>query len=141
MHNALTVDQHVNLLQRQIVKPHGFNDFQSLIHQGSAIDGDFCTHLPVWMLQSIRLGHMFQLLTAHTKEGAAGAGQNHTAHFPAVSDTHQTLKNGRVLGVHGNDLNATALGLAHNKLTGADQSLFIGKSNALSCPNSGKCRL
>ena len=135
VHHALPVDDHIHLLQRHPIQPHGFDDLQSLIHQGGAVDGDLRAHLPVGMLQGIGLGHGFQLLAALAEEGAAGAGQNQPFDLPFVTASHEALVNRGVLGVHGNDFRLVLFRFRHHQFPGADQGLLVGKTDALARPN------
>ena len=141
MHHALPVNHHIHLLQRYPVQPHGLDDLQSLVHKGCAVDGDFCSHFPVGMLQGIRFGNGMELFPGHAEEGASGAGENQPLDFFFVVAAHEALKNGRVLGIHGNNFRVILFRLRHDQLSGADQGLLIGKADALARPDGGKGRL
>ena len=138
MDDALAVDHHVHLLHRQPVQPHGLDDLQALVHQGSRVDGDFCTHAPVGVFQGIGGGDGLQLLIGAAEEGTAGAGQQQPPDLIAVPAALETLENGAVLGVHGDDVRAAALRLGHDQLPGADQGLLIGQGDAFFLPDGGQ---
>ena len=138
MDNALPVYQHLYLLQRNPIQPHGLDHFQPLIHQGGAVHRNLRPHFPVGVTQSVCLGHILQVCGIHVKERAAGAGQQNLFHFPPVTATHEALENGGMLGVHRNNFRPAFFRLGHHQLTGADQRLFVGQANALSCPNGSQ---
>ena len=138
MDDALPVDDHIYLFQRQTVQPHGFDDFQPLVHQGGAIDGDLCTHFPVGVLQGVGLGHCFQLGAGHAEKWAAGAGEDQPPDLFSAAAAHKALKDCGMLGIHGDDLRTVLLRLSHHQLPGADQSLLVGKANALFRPDGGE---
>ena len=73
--DTLALDNDLNFLRRQTEQPHSLDELEALIHQGGAVDGDLCTHVPVGMLEGIGLGLAPQLFGLHAEEGAAGGRQ------------------------------------------------------------------
>ena len=84
MNDALAVNHHIHLLQRQAVQAHGLNDFQALIHQCGAVHRNLGTHLPVGMLQCIGTGHFCHFGLFHAIKRTAGTGQNEALDLSAV---------------------------------------------------------
>ena len=72
MHDALALHHDLDLLRRQAEQPHCLDQLQTLVHQGGRVNGDLCAHVPVGVLEGIRLGLTAQLLGLHPEEGAAG---------------------------------------------------------------------
>ena len=141
MHNALAVDHRLHLRKRQPVKPHGFDDLQTLIHQGSGVDGDFCAHGPVGVAQGVSRRHMLQLHKALAEKRPSGAGEQQALNFASVPAALKALKYSRMLRVHRHDLRAAALRLGHHQLPGAHQGLLIGQGNALFLSDGRESRL
>ena len=136
MDNALPMHHHGNLLRRHPVQPHGLDKFQALIQHGSTVDGDFLSHLPVGMLQSIRFFRRFQFLTGQSVEGTAGRGENQPFDLSPILTAHKTLEYGGMFAVDRNDLCAVQIRFRHDQFTGADQSLLVRQTNAFACPDS-----
>ena len=122
-----------------MIQPHSFNDLKTFIHQSGTIHRDFSAHFPIGMSQGVGLCRNLKLLLCPAKEGAAGAGQNNLLNLCGAMRAHQTLKNGRMLRVHRDNLCTIFGGLRHDQFTGADQGFLIGKANALSGTNGGQC--
>ena len=135
------MDHHIHLFHRQMVQMHGLDHFQTLIHQGCAVDGDLCAHFPVGMLQRIGLGHRSQLFPVIAEERTAGAGQNDLFYLSRAVTAHKALENRRMLRIHRHDLRAIFGRLCHHQFTGADQGLLIGKTDPLTGPNGRQRRL
>ena len=132
------MDHRIHLGQGQAVQPHGLDDLQALVHKGCAVDGDFWPHFPIGVLQGVCLGHMGQSFPVHAEEGTAGAGKQQAANLFPVRAAHKALKNGGMLGIHGDNLRAASFRLGHHQLPGADQGLLVGKADALLCPDGGE---
>ena len=71
VHNAFALDNNLNLILRQAKQPDSLNQLQTFVHQGGGIDRDLSAHIPVGVLEGIRLGFAAQLLGRHTKEWSA----------------------------------------------------------------------
>ena len=127
-----------DLLKRQIIKPHGFDDLETLIHKRRAVDGDFCTHFPVRVAQGVGLFLFGELRARQAIEGAAGTGEDQPFDLLLVVSAHQTLENCRVLGVDGDDLRAVFFCLLHHKLARTNQSFLVGKRDAFFLPDGSE---
>ena len=90
------------------------------------------------MLQGIGGSDPLQVPEAAAEEGAAGAGQQQPPDLIPVPAALETLENGAVLGVHGDDVRPPALRLGHDQLPGADQGLLIGQGDAFFLPDGGQ---
>ena len=141
MHHALAMNHDLDLFDRKPVQAHRLYDLQSLVHQGSAVDGNFGAHLPVRMPQGIRLCHLCHLFAAHAKKRAAGAGQNQVFDLLPIAISHQALEDRRMLRVHGNNFRAVTLRLFHHKLARADHGFLIRQANAFAAANCLQCWL
>ena len=75
MHDALALDNDLDLLRRQAEQPHGLDELKALVHQGGAVNGDLGAHVPVGMLECIGPGLAGQLLPLHAEERPARGGQ------------------------------------------------------------------
>ena len=97
MHDALPVDDDVDLRKRQAVQPHGLDDLKALVHKRRAVNGDLLAHFPVRVAQGVGLRHLPQLVRRLAEERPAGACQDQAADLAAVPAAHKTLKDGGVL--------------------------------------------
>ena len=88
-------------------------------------------HLPIWVPQSVRLGHALQLRRLLPVERSAGAGQQQPPHLVPVSAAHQALEDRGMLGIDGNDLCAVLPRRLHHQLARADKRLLVSKGDAL----------
>ena len=92
VHNAFALDNNLNLILRQAKQPDSLNQLQTFVHQGGGIDRDLSAHIPVGVLEGIRLGFAAQLLGRHTKERSvwqnadpAGTGRWRNARCPPAA--------------------------------------------------------
>ena len=76
MNHALAVNKNVYFIGGHIKEPRRFDKLQSLVHHCSRIDGNFCAHAPVRMLERLLNGYIFQVITCSAEERTAGSGQN-----------------------------------------------------------------
>ncbi|CAN4030231.1 hypothetical protein MCGFDL_MCGFDL_09450, partial [Dysosmobacter welbionis] len=104
--DALPVDHHRHLVQRQTVEAHGLDDLQPLVHQRGAVYGDLGSHGPVGVAEGIRFGHFAHFFIGHAVKRPAGTGQDQPPDLPAVGAALKALEDGRVLRVHRHDLGA-----------------------------------
>ena len=113
-------------------EPLGLDDLKSLIHHGGAVDGNLGAHVPRRMAQGIGLGDGGQLLVAHQTEGSAAGGEQNLLYLVVVL-TDETLENGRVLAVDGQDGIVILLCQAADELAGDHQRLLVGQADGLTC--------
>ena len=104
--DAFALDDNLNFILRQTEQPRCLDQFKTLVHQGRRVDGDLCPHIPVGMLERIRLGLGAQLLGRHTKEGTAGGSQQDLFQRFGAVGILQTLEDGAVFAVHGQQMHA-----------------------------------
>ena len=107
---------HLDLLQRHVKEPSGFDDFQPLVHHGRRIDGDLASHGPVGMVQRLLQRHLFQLLQAVSPERSAGRRQQDPADLIMLIAL-QALENSTVLTVHRQHGNTVFLHSIHYQLS------------------------
>ena len=138
MNNRLPVHDCRDLLERQIIKPHGLDDLEPLIHKRRAVDGDFRAHFPVRVAQRVGLFLFGELRAGKAIEGPSGTGQNQALNLRFAAVSHQTLENCRVLGVDGDDLRAVFFCLLHHELARTNQSFLVGKRDAFFLPDGSE---
>ena len=44
--DALRMDDHLDLIEGQVEKPHGLHHFETLVHERRRVDGDLAAHRP-----------------------------------------------------------------------------------------------
>jgi hypothetical protein len=71
VHDALRMHDYIDLLGFQPKKPLGLYHLQPFVHHAGTVDGDLGAHVPVGMLQCLRLGHMHQLIALLATERPA----------------------------------------------------------------------
>ena len=104
-------------------------DLKAFVHEGGGVDCHFAAHAPVGVLEGVGEGDMLQLLASTVAEGAAGGGEEyliHIAHF-----AHETLEDGRMFGIDGQDGYLVARGGIGDNLPSHHHSLLIGQGNGL----------
>ena len=69
--DALWVDSHLDLVGSHIEQPSSLDHLKALVHHRCRVDGDLCTHIPVWMFQCLCRSHVAHLLVAESAERAA----------------------------------------------------------------------
>ena len=137
VHDALGMDDHLDLVWVDVKQPLGFNDFQSLVHEGGAVDGDFGTHVPVGVLEGIGLGDVAQLFECAAPEGTARGRQN-DLFDGVVKLPRNALVDGAVFRIHGVDVHAFVAGSVHHQFAGHHEGLFVGQRNVLACVDGPK---
>lgn len=58
MDDALRVHDNIDIIVVSAEKVVSFDDLQALVHHRGAVHRDFCTHIPVRMLQRISYCHL-----------------------------------------------------------------------------------
>ena len=127
MDDALALDDDLDLLRRQTEQPHSLDELEALVHQGGAVDGDLCAHVPVGMLEGVGLGLAPQLFGLHAEEGAAGGRQQDLGQALGALLILQALEDGRVLAVHGQQLHAVLFHSLRDQMSAGDKALLVGQ--------------
>src|ERR1700744_848406 len=73
VHNALWMNEDLNLAHGDIKEPTRLNHLESLVKECCRIDTDFATHLPSGMLESISDRHGCQAVRAQFSERSTGS--------------------------------------------------------------------
>src|SRR5579883_539426 len=98
MHNALWVDDNLDLVIGDAKEPVRLYDFQPLIHQSGRVNRDLWPHPPGGMRQRLGYCDLALLLQRFVSEGAAGGSENQPGNilgrFPA-----QALPEGAVFAI------------------------------------------
>src|SRR5512141_2974492 len=106
MNDALRMHDHLDTIVIHSEKEMRLDDFECLVGERRAVDGDLASHRPRWMSPRLGQRRFFQLVVAPTADRAARCGENYSAHIGRGATT-DTLKDCTVLAVYRNDL-ATA---------------------------------
>ena len=136
MDDALPLDNDLDLILRQTEEPRGLDQLKTLVHQGSRVDRDLGTHIPVGVLEGIRLRLGAQLLGAHTEERPAGGGQQDLfQRFGAVLIL-QALEDGAVLTVHRQQVDTVFLDGIGHQMSAGDKALLVGQRQIMAALDS-----
>src|SRR3990172_11842456 len=108
MHDALWVDDHVDLSGLQVEEPTGFDDLQSLVHQCGRIDGDLFPHDPRRVPKGLLWGDTAEALSRTLAKRAARGGQKNPLQVRAIV-SRQTLEDRRWLTIHRKKADAMGL--------------------------------
>ena len=113
-------------------QPFGFNHFETFVHHGSGVYGDFGSHIPVGMFQGLCFGYGGKLLHCAGAERAAGSCQ-YNFFDRVVCLSGQTLEHSRVLGVYRQDWSTAETCQVIDEFACHDQCLFVGKGYYFTC--------
>lgn len=138
VHDALRVDEHLDIVRRDAEQVHGLDEFQALVHHGRGVHADFRAHAPVRVTDSHLGRDVARLFACPAAEGAAGAGEQDLVQLALPAG--QALENGRVLGIDRHDLRTTFSGAAHDDVARAHERLLIGQRDAPSLFNGRERR-
>ena len=128
--DGLRMHHRLDALQRDVEEPLGLDNFQALVHQRGAVDGNLGAHLPVGMAKCLGKGHLLQLLARVAAERPSRSGDNKLLDG-IVMFAGQCLEDGGVLRIDRIDEGLHLAGLARHQLAGHHQSLLVGQSYEL----------
>ena len=131
MHDALALHHDLDLLRRQAEQPHCLDQLQTLVHQGGRVNGDLCAHVPVGVLEGIRLGLTAQLLGLHPEEGAAGCREQDLGQAGGTLLILQALEDGRMFTVHRQQLYTMLCHGLCDQMAAGDKTLLVGKGQIM----------
>ena len=134
------MDKHLYLVGRDTEEPLGLRHLKALVHKRSRVDGYLGSHVPCGMLEGIGSGHLLQLLLRIVAERTARAGKQYLVYLVIVL-AHQTLEDGTVLTVYGEDGGMILLRQVTDQLTCHHQGLLVGKAYLLAGLDSMDGRL
>ena len=141
MNHALAVNKNVYFIGGHIKKPRRFDKLQSLVHHCSRIDGNFCAHAPVRMLERLLNGYVFQVITCSAEERTAGSGQNKAFDALLSGASLKRLEYCGMFAVDRENRHALFFGAGRYKLAAGNKSLLVGEGNIIARLDSGKGRL
>src|SRR3990172_8604462 len=98
MHDALWMDDHVDLSGLQVEEPTGFDDLQPLVHQCGRIDGDFLPHDPRRVPKGLFRGDAAEALSRTLAKRAARGRQKDPLQVRTIV-SRQTLEDRRGLTI------------------------------------------
>jgi hypothetical protein len=90
----------------QVEEPLRLDGLQPFVHQAGAVDGDLGTHVPVGVLQRLRLGVTAASSVACHPTERTTAGGEHDLLDRVVPLPRHALEDGTVLAVHRIDIHA-----------------------------------
>ena len=73
---ALRVDKNGYVLGLNGEKVHGLDEFKTLVHKCSRVDGYFCAHAPVGVLERVGAGNVSKLVALSAAERPAAGGDD-----------------------------------------------------------------
>ena len=138
MDDALALDHDLDFFRGQAEQPDGLDELQTLVHQGSGVNGDLGAHVPVGVLEGIGLGLAPQLLGLHPEERAAGSREQNLGQTLGALFILQALEDGRVLTVHGQQLDAVLCHRLSDQMAARDKALFVGQCQIVAALNGGQ---
>ena len=138
VHDALALHHDLDLLRRQAEQPHRLNEFQTLIHEGGGVNGDLGPHVPVGVLEGIRLGLGAQFLGFHAEERPAGRREQDLGQAGGALLVLQALEDGRVLAVHGQQLHAVLCHRPGDQMAAGDKALLVGQGQIVAALNGSQ---
>ena len=130
VHNALRVDEHLDFLCRNAKKPLRFHHLKTFVHERGRVDGDFRTHVPRGMTERVGSGDFRKFFHRHLPERTARAGEQDFFNF-VVALAYETLENGRVFAINGQDGHVVFLCELADEFSSHDERLFVGKADFL----------
>ena len=128
---------YLNLFGAHAEEPFGFDYFEALVHHRSRVDGYLGSHVPVGMMQSLRLGDRAELVDGVRAERATRRGKNHLRYRIVHL---QALENSRVFRVYRKNRGMIFLCQSIDNLTRYDHGFLIGKGDGLSRTDGIHCR-
>ena len=132
--NRLRMDEHLDFLSWYAEKPAGLHHLEAFVHERGRVDGDFRTHVPRGVLQGVGSGDGLQLLFCELAERTARAGEQNLFYF-VVALAHETLEDGRVLAVDGQDGHVVFARQLADEFAGHDECFLVGQADFLPCTN------
>ena len=141
MNHALTVNKNVYFIGWHVKEPRRFDKLKSLVHHCSRIDGNFCAHAPVGMLERLLDGDIFQVIACSVEERTAGSSQNKTFDALFSGASLKRLEYCGMFAVDRENRHTLFFGAGCDKLAAGDKSLLVGEGNIIARLDSGKGRL
>ena len=117
MNHRLRMHHNADLFRLTGEEPPGLNHLKAFVHHGGRINRHLAAHLPVGVIQGIFECYLLHLLARVSAEGTTRGGEDDAAHRVALLAL-QTLENGRVLAVNGQQFCAMTLAKVCYQLAG-----------------------
>ena len=124
-------------LRTQAEKMVSLDDLQSLVHECGRIHRDLGAHLPGRMVQGFLYSHLAQLTEGFSEKRTAGSGQEDPLDLGPLLSV-ETLMNGAVLAVDGQQADLRLPGLPHHQLSRHHQRLLVGQSHVSASQDGGQ---
>ena len=122
------MDDDIDLIGADAEEPAGFDDLKALVDHRGGVDGDAVAHAPVGMSESLGGSDGFEGLERRFAERATGGGEDDAANL-GVGSGAETLVDGVVFTVDGEEFPAGFGGSGHNEFTSGNKDFFVGKSD------------
>ena len=126
------MDEHLYAVGRNAEEPACLHHLEAFVHECCRVDGNFCAHVPSGVFQGIGSGDRLQLLLRELAERSTRASKQDFFYF-VVAFAYQTLEDGRVLTVDGQDGHMVLLSQLADELTSHDECLLVGQTYLLPC--------
>ena len=140
MNDALAVNNDVYAVAADVEQPACLDDLEPLVHHCSGVDGDFCTHAPVGVVERLLNGHAAKLFGGFAEEGTSRGGEYKPFERRAARHSLNALKNGGVLAVNGQQAHAVILYRVGYQVAAGNKGLLVGEGDVFFCFCCGYCR-
>jgi len=134
MNGGLGVDQHRNLINGHLKQPMSFQNFKSLVHHRSRINGDAVSHSPGRVVQSHFWSDGVHFLFRKSAERTTRSGQDDPTHFRFAARP-QTLMNGIMLAVNRDNIHTSLFGGFLDEVSSYNKDFFVCQRHGLSGKN------
>jgi len=136
VHGRLGMDGDADLAGGDVEETASLDDFEAFVEHGSRIDGDAAAHDPGRMLEGLLRGDTGELIDGGFAEGTAGCGEPDGFNFRVCTYT-QTLMDGVVFAVDGEDGDVALLGGSGEDFASGDHAFLVGESDGLAGEDGG----
>jgi len=137
MNDALRMDDDGDARHFDFEQPASFDHLEAFVEEGCGIDGDFAAHHPGRMFQSTFDSDVREFFFGCGAKRSAGSGE------PKFADGSggfavETLKDGGMFAVHGEDADAMFARFVHHDFAGHDKNFFRSDRDIFAGANRGE---
>src|SRR3954465_13553246 len=130
MDHTLRVDHHIDPVIWKSKEKMRLDDFQRLVGERGAVDGDLASHPPGRVPQRVFHGGCRQALGAPVTKRPARSGEHHSLHLRCWM-SGDALEYRAVLAVDRDDFTGAGDAGLPDKISSDDQRLLVGKRHTL----------
>src|SRR6185295_10626931 len=131
VNDALWMDHHVDPIVRKSEQKMGLDDFERLVGERCAVDGDLASHSPRRVSQRVLDRRRRQPLDTPVAKRTARSSQHNTPNLRGRM-TGDALQDRAVLTVDGNHFAGAGIAGLPHQITGDYESFLVGESDPLS---------